>query len=129
MLKFWNSGPFSRILQRLMLKHKKIKGWAGTFLLMMTLWVALPKVYIHNLFHHSHEIIKVDGQTRLQSEQSTEDCDFDQYNKPVYFNIFTFISKIIPVKPRNTEHNNQSGIRLPGASVLISLLRAPPQNN
>jgi hypothetical protein len=92
----------------------------------MTAWIAVPKVYVHALFHHNHETVKVSDQAQVQTEQSTEDCEFEQYNKPVYFHLFTFISKLVPVKPRNATEVSEKNIQLPGVSVLISLLRAPP---
>lgn len=93
---------------------------------MLTVWIAVPKVYVHELFHHNHEVLKVSDKPEFHSEQSTEDCDFEQYNKPVYFHIFTFISKLVPVKPKNTRETFQNNLQLPAVSVLISLLRAPP---
>jgi hypothetical protein len=95
-------------------------------LILLTAWIAVPKVYIHELFHHNHELVKSTDKTSIQTEQSTDDCEFEKYNKPVYFHIFTFISKLVPVKPVNSGEISEKNLRLPGVSVLISLLRAPP---
>lgn len=109
---------------------KKLIRSITTFgLLLLTAWIAVPKVYVHNLFNHNHEVVKPQTGTQFQSDQSAEDCDFEEYNKPVYFHIFTFISKIIPVKPRNSNGERETGIQIPNISVLISLLRAPPANS
>jgi hypothetical protein len=107
-------------------KSKSIKLLITATLLLLTAWIAVPKVYVHELFHHNHEAVKVSDQAQFQSEQSPEDCEFEKYNKPVYFHIFTFISKLVPVKPRHAQETTQNNFQLPGVSVLISLLRAPP---
>lgn len=109
-----------------MKKNKSIKVLISALLLLLTAWIAVPKVYVHELMHHNHELVKVSDKAQLQSEQSTEDCEFEKYNKPVYFHLFTFISKLVPVKPRNAQEISQNNMQLPAVSVLISLLRAPP---
>lgn len=109
-----------------MKKSKSIKVLISATLLLLTAWIAIPKVYVHELMQHNHELVKVSDEAQLQSEQSTEDCEFEQYNKPVYFHLFTFISKLVPVKPRNAQETTQHNLQLPAVSVLISLLRAPP---
>lgn len=109
-----------------MLKNKYIKITVSCFLVALALWIAVPKVFIHELFHHDHSQLNISKETKVQSQQSTEDCDFEKYNKPVYFNIFKFVSKIAPFKPKSTIEFSQNKLRLPGVSVLISLLRAPP---
>lgn len=110
-------------------RKKTGKSLLSLGMLILALWIAIPKVYIHALFQHNHEFVKTSSETRVQSEQSQEDCDFDQYNKPVYFHIFTFISKIIPVKPGQSGGSRETQLHLPNISVLISLLRAPPVAN
>ena len=92
----------------------------------MALWVATPKVYIHDLLHHDHSIISFDSETKVQSSQSADDCDFDEYNKPVYFNIFKFVNNFIPLKPQNSIVTEISAFAFSNISFAISLLRAPP---
>jgi len=107
-------------------KNKSIKVITSIFLLLLSAWIAVPKFYVHELFHHNHEVVKSSGKTSVQAEQSTDDCEFEKYNKPVYFHIFTFISKFVPAKPGTSGEISDNNLRLPGVSVLISLLRAPP---
>jgi hypothetical protein len=107
-------------------RSKSIKILISAILLLLTAWIAVPKVYVHELFHHNHEVSKISEQAQFQSEKSTEDCEFENYNKPVYFHIFTFISKFVPVKPRNAQEISQNDPQLTAVSLLISLLRAPP---
>src|SRR6218665_55875 len=108
-----------------MLKNKFIKITVSVFLLLMALWIATPKVYIHELLHHNHAALTIGNQTQVQS-QSADDCDFNEYNKPVYFNLFKFISSFIPLKPQNTVHRIEKAISLSSISYAISLLRGPP---
>jgi hypothetical protein len=108
-----------------MLKNKFIKVTVSVFLLLMALWVATPKVYIHELLHHNHTTLQIGNEPQVQS-QSADDCDFNEYNKPVYFNLFKFISSFIPLKPQNTLQHVEKAISLSNISYAISLLRGPP---
>lgn len=106
-----------------MIKNKFFKIVVSTFLVLMALWVATPKVYIHDLFHHDHSVISFESETKLQS---ADDCDYDEYNKPVYFNIFKFVNNFIPLKPQNSISTQVSAFKFSTISFAISLLRAPP---
>ncbi len=97
----------------------------SSLLILCALWVATPKVYIHNLLNHDHTSVVNTTETSLQAE-SKDDCDFEKYDSPVYFTIFKFINSFIPSKPKeqsllikNPSYNN-SFLDHP------SSLRAPP---
>lgn len=83
----------------MILKSKIAKFSAFIVLLLTVLWIATPKVYIHKLLNHHHEVVKSNGETTIQSE-STTDCEFEKYNTPIYFTIFKFINNFIPLKPK-----------------------------
>src|SRR5205814_6836809 len=68
------------------LKRNIIRFTITAFLLLCVLWMAVPKVYIHNALGHEHSTTKNSGETGIQKE-SISDCDFDKYNTPVYFTI------------------------------------------
>ena len=108
-----------------MLKNKYIKVTVSSFLLILALWIATPKVYIHNLLHHNHSVNALDAETQVKSA-NTDDCDYEKYDKPVYFNIFKFIFSFIPVKTQDEDKVQQQSDKLSGVSYAISLLRAPP---
>jgi hypothetical protein len=108
-----------------MLRNKYIKIAVSAFMLLMAVWVATPKVYIHNLLHHDHSLNSTGTETKVKSA-STDDCDFDKYDKPVYFSIFKFIFSFIPVKTNNQEKISDQSDKLSAISYAISLLRAPP---
>lgn len=85
-----------------MLKKKYIKVIVSSFLLLMALWVATPKVYIHALLNHDHSAVDLNGETKVKSHSSQEDCDIEKYNKPSYFNLFKFIYSFIPSRTKGT---------------------------
>jgi hypothetical protein len=93
---------------------------------MMALWVATPKVYVHNLLNHNHDTsIEVDGETKLQ-EKSTDDCNFEKYNTPSHFNVFKFLNSFIPSKPQSIIRTQKTSTNFAVKSNAIYLLRAPP---
>ena len=108
-----------------MIKKRFIKVAVSSFLVLMALWVATPKVYIHNLLHHNHTNLNIGSETQVQS-QSGEDCDFDEYSKPAYFNIFKFIGNFLPLKPKSLISNFPESLKFSTISFAISLLRGPP---
>ncbi|WP_317900187.1 hypothetical protein [Aurantibacillus circumpalustris] len=109
-----------------MFKNKYIKISVSAFLVLMALWVATPKVYIHALLHHDHSAISIDKETKVKSHTSTDDCDIEKYNKPSYFNLFKFIYSFIPSKAKNTNKIAEKAIHFNSISYAISLLRGPP---
>lgn len=109
-----------------MLKNKYIKIITSTFLLLMALWVATPKVYVHNLLNHNHNVsIDVNGESKLQQKNS-DDCDFEKYNTPSYFNVFKFLNSFVPDKPQSSVDCKVNNFSLASVSNAIYLLRAPP---
>lgn len=110
-----------------MLRNKYIKISVSALLILIALWVATPKVYIHDLLNHDHSGISAGTETNVKST-STDDCDFEKYNKPVYFNLFKFINSFIP--QRQPESISVPGLQLnfTGLSYAISFLRGPPFN-
>jgi hypothetical protein len=110
-----------------MVKNKYIKVTVSSFLVLMALWVATPKVYIHELLHHDHSGVLTGSETKVKS-QSSEDCDFEKYNKPAYFNLFKFICSFIPSKAKSSGKIAEKALHLSNISYAISLLRGPPVN-
>jgi hypothetical protein len=108
-----------------MLKNKYTRVAVSCFLILMALWVATPRVYIHNLLHHNHTEATGGTETKVKSA-STDDCDFDKYDKPVYFSIFKFIFSFIPVRSQGDGKVSAQADKLSSISYAISLLRAPP---
>jgi len=93
---------------------------------MMALWVATPKVYVHNLLNHNHDAtIKVEGETKLE-QKNTDECDFEKYNTTSYFNVFKFLNSFVPDKPQSSIQPKSTNFNLASKSNAIYLLRAPP---
>lgn len=112
-----------------MLKNKYIKIAVSSFLVLMALWVATPKVYIHDLLHHDHSPVELGAETKVRSQSSTDDCDYEKYNKPSYFNVFKFIVSFIPSKAKSSGKIAEKAIYFSKLSYAISLLRGPPVND
>lgn len=109
-----------------MLRNKYIKIAVSSFLVLMALWVATPKVYIHELLHHDHSEVLIGSETKVKSQSSSDDCDFEKYNKPAYFNLFKFICSFIPSKAKSSAKIAEKALNLSNISYAISLLRGPP---
>jgi hypothetical protein len=106
-------------------KNKIIKQFVSCFLVLMALWVAVPRVYVHDLLDHNHSAIAHNATTQVNT-QSTDDCDFDQYNKPAYFNVFKFISSFLPLKVPGTQPEKKRAFIYSSFSYAVSLFRGPP---
>lgn len=109
-----------------MYKNKYIKIALSSFLVVMALWVATPKVYIHLLLNHNHSPISIDKETKVKSNSTSDDCDLEKYNKPSYFNLFKFIYSFIPTKTKGSGKIAEKALNLSKISYAISLLRGPP---
>ena len=92
----------------------------------MALWVATPKVYIHQLLQHDHSAVSIDAETKLKSSSSDDDCDYERYNKPSFFNLFKFIFSFIPSKTKSSVKTAEKILNLSTISYAVSLLRGPP---
>lgn len=111
------------------MRHNKIiKVTASVVFLLLALWIAVPKVYIHDLLNHDHTHVTKGDQTAVNT-QSADDCDFDSYDKPVYFSIFKFLISFIPVKSSDGKKFSNNSLKESSISFAISLLRAPPVAN
>ncbi len=109
-----------------MTKNKFTRVLVASFLVLMALWVATPKVFIHQLMHHDHPAIELSKETKVKSQSADDDCDFEKYNKPAYFNLFKFICSFLPSKSKTASKIAEKALQLPGVSYAVSLLRGPP---
>jgi len=110
-----------------MLRGKRIRRIFSGLLLLLAVWVATPKSLVHALLGHDHCQV-ISASSEISVSQSSQDCDFEQYNKPVYFNLFEFICSFVPEKREEPSRifSESFIIRLSSA---ISLLRGPPASN
>jgi len=84
----------------MIMKSKIAKIGVLAVLFLTVLWIATPKVYVHKLLNHNHELIHTNGETSVQTD-ANPDCDFDKYDAPIYFTIFKFINNFVPLKPKH----------------------------
>ncbi len=74
--------------------NKFIKVTVTVFTLFVILWFAVPSIYTANLFSYKGSSLLPKTETKVET-QGTSDMD---YKKPVYFNIFKFVTDLIPGK-------------------------------
>ncbi len=110
----------------MLVKNKYTRVFIPCLLVLLAVWVAIPKVYLHELLGHDHQGIIITNETKVKSQSTDDDCNFEKYNKPVYFNIFKFIFSFIPVKGQSDDKVSGQSDKLSAVSYAISLLRAPP---
>ena len=84
----------------MIMKSKIARLGVIAILFLSVLWVATPKVYIHKLLNHNHELINSNNTGTSVKSEANDDCDFDNYDAPIYFTIFKFINNFIPLKPK-----------------------------
>ncbi len=77
-----------------MLKKKFIKVSVTVFTLVLGLWITMPSTYTSKLFNYNSGSLLIKTESPLETQESS---DID-YKKPVYFNIFKFVSNLIPGK-------------------------------
>jgi hypothetical protein len=109
----------------IVIKKKHTKIFVSAFLMLIALWIATPKVYLHELLNHDHSEIDLSKETKVKS-QSSDDCDFEKYNKPAYFSLFKFICSFIPSRAKTSGKIAEKALQLSGLSSAINLLRGPP---
>lgn len=106
----------------------KYKILFSCVLLAVVLFAAVPKVYIHSLLGHQHNIesFKSNTDISVNSDNETKDCNFEKFDTPVYYTVFKFILNFIQVKePKQTSFIYQKNI-LPKLQYNSSPLRGPP---
>jgi hypothetical protein len=104
-----------------MFRNKYIKITVSVLLFLSALWVATPKVYIHDLLNHGHAFINVDKEAKVETRPA-DDADFEKYDKPAYFSIFKFICSFIPNRPRQSGKLDMQLLTRTSLSLFNSLL-------
>jgi len=108
-----------------MKKNRYSRFFSAAFFILMALWIATPKVYIHDLLKHNHTAVEIGIETKVSS-QTTDDCDFENYNKPTYFSLFKFICSFIPAKKQHAENVSTTPAVAEVLSQAILFFRGPP---
>lgn len=109
-----------------MIKNKYIKLASNVLLLLVALWVATPKVYVHELLGHHHECAIQHEEAELNEAHANDDCEFNKYDSPVNYNTFSFPSSIEISFTQQINFNSYSNDYHFLRSNIIYQLRAPP---
>jgi hypothetical protein len=116
---------FVLFLLLMQIRNKYIRSVISCFLVLMAIWVCVPKVYIHELLDHDHSVTLNSTETQVTAENAAE-CEFEKFNKPAYFSIFKFISSFIPARPPHAAPERRRTFIFSAFSHAVNLLRAPP---
>ena len=109
-----------------MLKSK-IKILTSSLLLVVVMFVALPKSYIHSLLGHKHNVSHTSTSLITVSEnEETQDCNFEKFDTPVYYTVFKFILNFLPINTSKETAFVFKQKQIPNSFYSISLLRGPP---
>lgn len=76
-----------------MKNNKFIKISVTIVIVLVTLWFAVPSVYTNNFNYNGSSLLpKTENKIEAQEPSGID------YKKPVYFNIFKFVTNLIPGK-------------------------------
>ncbi len=114
------------ITLHLVINNKYIKLASNILLLVVALWTATPKSYIHELLDHHHACAVQQDQTELNESHANDDCEFNKYNSPVNFNSFSFPYTAEFSFAQKFEFNDYINDYHFLRSNIIYQLRAPP---
>lgn len=106
----------------------KFKILFSCILLTVVLFASVPKVYIHSLLGHKHNIETCtnSNETVVREDIETKDCNFEKFDTPVYYTVFKFILNFIQVNEpkQHTFFYQQNTLQKP--QYQSSPLRGPP---
>lgn len=104
----------------------KFKIFLSFTLLAVVLFAAVPKVYIHSLLGHKHEVIQTTSDVAVDALGDNQDCNFEKFDTPVYFTVFKFILNFLPLKETKQTSFFYKQESIQKHYYFISLLRGPP---
>ena len=105
----------------------KFKIFISSLLLTVVLFAAVPKVYIHSLLGHTHNVINtVSDVVTVSNPEGTQDCNFEKFDTPVYYTVFKFILNFLPIKEAKQSSFYYHQKSIPQYHYNTSLLRGPP---
>lgn len=104
----------------------KIKIFLSFTLLAVILFAAVPKVYIHSLLGHKHEVIQSTSNVSVDNLGDNQDCNFEKFDTPVYFTVFKFILNFLPLKEAKQTSFFYKQKSIQKQYYFIAPLRGPP---
>ena len=105
----------------------KIKILISSLLLVVVMFVALPKSYIHSLLGHKHNVNHTSTTViTVSGNDETQDCNFKKFDTPVYYTVFKFILNFLPINTSKETAFIFNQKQIPNSFYSISFLRGPP---
>lgn len=105
----------------------KIKILTSVLLLIVVLFLSIPKSYIHSLLGHKHNAIHPSSTSLEFSENDeTQDCNFEKFDTPIYYTVFKFILNFLPLDVPKKNSLTFKQKQIPSVFYTISFLRGPP---
>jgi hypothetical protein len=105
----------------------KLKIFFSSLLLAVVLFAAVPKVYIHSLLGHTHHVMhSVSDVITVSGDEGTQDCNFENFDTPVYYTVFKFILNFLPIKETKQTSFFYHHTFIPQHHYNTSFLRGPP---
>lgn len=105
----------------------KFKIFFSFTLLAVVLFAAIPKVYIHSLLGHTHNVMhSISNAITVSEQEGTQDCNFEKFDAPVYYTVFKFILNFLPLKETKQTSFFYKQESVQRTQHYISHLRGPP---
>lgn len=104
----------------------KFKIFLSFTLLVVVLFAAVPKIYIHNLLGHEHGVIQSTSDVTVDELKDNQDCNFEKFDTPVYFTVFKFILNFLPLKEAKQTSFFYKQESIQKKHYFNSQLRGPP---
>jgi hypothetical protein len=89
-------------------------------------FAAIPKVYIHNLLGHHHNLVQITSDDSLQESDNTQDCHFEKFDTQVSYTEFKFILNFLLLKEPQQMVFFYKSKSITKLHHFISPLRGPP---
>lgn len=105
----------------------KIKILFYSLLLVVVMFVALPKSYIHSLLGHKHNVShETIAGIIVSGNNETEDCNIEKFDTPVYYSVFKFILNFLPINTTKETVFQFNQKQILNSFYSISLFRSLP---
>ena len=111
------------------LMKRKFHAYISFVVLVVVLFMAIPKVYIHKLMGHNHisQAYSHQSEPNFNKDNQNRNCDLEKFETPVYFTFFKIILNCSPFKQSEQLVRNHYSEQIPNnKSITLSQLRAPP---
>lgn len=105
----------------------KFKIFISSLLLIVVIFSAVPKSYIHSFFGHKHDVFNsITSSIKISENEETRDCDFEKYDTPIYYTVFKFILNFLPITSKKETSFLYNQNQRSNSFYSISFLRGPP---